>query len=75
LRIDLYEWEYLKFGDQKGLRTKPISLTPLTGKAQERKSWKEQPAEKPTSTAPATEEAAEKREDKEQTKKKSLFRL
>jgi len=75
LRIDLYEWEYLKFGDQKGLRTKPISLAPLTGKAQERKSWKEQPAEKPAPTEPLTEEAPEKKEDKEQAKKKSLLRL
>jgi len=68
LRIDLYEWEYLKFGDQKGLRTKPISL--YAGKAQERKTWKEQPAEKPV-----TEELPEKKEDKEQAKKKSLLRI
>jgi len=75
LRIDLYEWEYLKFGDQKGLRTKPISLSPLTSKAQERKSWKEQPTEKPASAAPVAEEEPEKKEEKDQTKKKSLLRL
>ncbi|NIO38159.1 DUF91 domain-containing protein, partial [Candidatus Bathyarchaeota archaeon] len=27
IRIDLYEWEYLRFGDTKGLRIKPISLS------------------------------------------------
>jgi RecB family endonuclease NucS len=78
LRIDLYEWEYLKFGDQKGLRIEPISLSPLTSKARERRGAKEQHAEKPSSTAPetpVTEEAPEKKEDKEQTKKKSLLRL
>jgi RecB family endonuclease NucS len=77
LRIDLYEWEYLKFGDQKGLRTKPISLSALTGKAQERRSWKEQSAEKSESgsTATVTEEAPEKKEEKEPPKKRSLLRL
>jgi RecB family endonuclease NucS len=27
VRIALYEWEYLKFGDKKSLRFKPVSLT------------------------------------------------
>jgi len=27
VRINLYEWEYLKFGDKKSLRLKPLSLT------------------------------------------------
>ncbi len=27
VRIALYEWEYLKFGDKKSLRLKPVSLT------------------------------------------------
>lgn len=27
VRIALYEWEYLKFGDRKSLRIKPVSLT------------------------------------------------
>jgi len=30
IRIDLYEWEYLKFGDNKGLRIRPISLSKET---------------------------------------------
>jgi len=78
LRIDLFEWEYLKFGDQKGLRTKPISISHITGRTQERKSWKEQQlAEKPepVSTPSVTEETPEKKEDKEPPKKKSLLRL
>jgi len=75
LKIDLYEWEYLKFGDQKGLRTKPISLVPRKSKAQERKSWKKQHAEKIVSATRVTEEVHEKKEDKEQAKKKSLLRL
>jgi len=74
LRIDLYEWEYLKFGDQKGLRTKPISLSSLTIKDKERKSLKEL-AEQPTSTAPEIEVEPQKKEEKEPSKKKSLLRL
>jgi RecB family endonuclease NucS len=27
VRTSLYEWEYLKFGDKKSLRLKPVSLT------------------------------------------------
>jgi len=75
LRIDLYEWEYLRFGDQKGLRTKPISLSPITSKAQERRVAKEQHLEKPEagSTAPMTAESPEKKEEREQAKKKSLL--
>ncbi len=30
IRIDLYEWEYLKFGDNKAMRIKPISLSKVT---------------------------------------------
>jgi len=76
LRIDLYEWEYLKFGDQKALRTKPISLSAQTTSiVHERKSGKEQAAEKPESATPSVEEASEKKEEKEPAKKKALFRL
>jgi len=74
LRIDLYEWEYLKFGDQKGLRTKPISLSPLTSTAHERRGRKEQPAEE-ISMTPPVEEALQKKEEKESVKKKSLLRI
>jgi RecB family endonuclease NucS len=27
IKVNLYEWEYLKFGDKKSLRFKPVSLT------------------------------------------------
>jgi len=83
MRIDLYEWEYLKFGDQKGLRIQPISLSSQTmSKAQSRKAWKEedkkkeQPTEKLESLpSPIVSPTPEKKEDKEPTKKKSLFRV
>jgi len=48
MRIDLYEWEYLKFGDQKGLRIKPISLSKETEeeKKTKRRARKEKPSTK-----------------------------
>jgi hypothetical protein len=43
MRIDLYEWEYLKLGDQKGFRLQPIfSLAPPA----KPKDKEEKPAEK-----------------------------
>ncbi len=48
IRIDLYEWEYLKFGDNEGLRIKPISLSKETEekrRSKERKK-KEKPSQK-----------------------------
>jgi len=30
IRIDLYEWEYLRFGDNKGLRIRPICISTET---------------------------------------------
>jgi hypothetical protein len=43
MRIDLYEWEYLKLGDHKGLRLQPI----FTFRSAEKQMEKEQkPAEK-----------------------------
>ncbi|UCE16814.1 MAG: DUF91 domain-containing protein [Candidatus Bathyarchaeota archaeon] len=45
IRIDLYEWEYLRFGDNKGLRIRPICISTETeGKrkhAHERKPKKQ----------------------------------
>ena len=43
IRIDLYEWEYLKLGDHKGLRLQPIFGWKLSEKLQE---YEEKPAEK-----------------------------
>ena len=42
IRVDLYEWEYLKLGDNKGLRLQPVCAFPLS----ERSKWEPRPAEK-----------------------------
>lgn len=39
VQIDLYEWEYLKLGDQEGLYVKPISVAVLK---EERRPWSEE---------------------------------
>jgi hypothetical protein len=47
LRVDLYEWEYLKLGDQKGLRLQPIfSLAPPKTKDKEEKKHEQKPVKK-----------------------------
>ena len=60
LRIDLYEWEYLKLGDQKGLRLAPIfSIAPPKPKKKEEKpaeNKREQKPEKEQETEPKKEE-------------------
>jgi hypothetical protein len=43
IRIDLYEWEYLKLGDHKGLRLQPIFGWKQSEKPQE---YEEKPSEK-----------------------------
>jgi len=43
IRIDLYEWEYLKLGDHKGLRLQPIFTWAPTERPQEKE---EKPVEK-----------------------------
>ncbi len=47
MRIDLYEWEYLKIGDQKGLRIQPIFTTPKPWKKKTGPAEKPKPVEKP----------------------------
>ncbi len=44
IRIDLYEWEYLKLGDHRGLRLQPIFALKSTEKPREEKQ--EKPAER-----------------------------
>lgn len=44
IRIDLYEWEYLKLGDHKGLRLQPIFAWSRTEKPKE--AIEEKPTEK-----------------------------
>jgi hypothetical protein len=49
MRIDLYEWEYLKLGDHKGLRLQPI----FTSAPQEKPREKEEKPEKKREVKPA----------------------
>jgi hypothetical protein len=47
LRIDLYEWEYLKLGDQKGLRLQPIfSIAPPAKEKSAEKKHEQKPVKK-----------------------------
>jgi len=55
IRIDLYEWEYLKLGDHKGLRLQPIFTWKPTEKPKEEK--------KETKPAKKKEKAPEKEEE------------
>jgi hypothetical protein len=55
IRIDLYEWEYLKLGDHKGLRLQPI----FTWKPAE-KPKEEKPPEKKREPKPAKKKESEK---------------
>lgn len=54
IRVDLYEWEYLKLGDHKGLR-----LQPIFGWKQEEKPREERPAEKKRETKSSKKKEAE----------------
>jgi len=51
MRIDLYEWEYLRLGDHKGLRLQPIFIWKPTEKTKEEKE--EKSAEKKREPKPA----------------------
>jgi len=51
IRIDLYQWEYLKLGDHKGLRLQPIFTWKPMEKPKEEKE--EKPAEKRREPKPA----------------------
>ena len=46
IRIDLYEWEYLKLGDHKGLRLQPIFTWKPTEKPREEKKEPEKKKER-----------------------------
>jgi hypothetical protein len=70
IRIDLYEWEYLKLGDHKGLRLQPIFTWKLVEKPKEEKfpekkrepkpvKKKEPEEEKPPSPQPPEPEKKE----------------
>jgi len=69
IRIDLYEWEYLKLGDHKGLRLQPIFTWKPAEKPKEEKE--EKPAEKKREPKPVKKketEPAPKPEKKEEPK-------
>jgi hypothetical protein len=55
MRIDLYEWEYLKLGDHKGLRLQPIFTSSLPEKPKERE---EKAPEKKRETKPVKKKEA-----------------
>jgi hypothetical protein len=60
LRIDLYEWEYLQLGDQKGLRLQPIfSLGPPVKEKPVEKKHEQKPVKK---KEPEPEQAEAKEE-------------
>ena len=64
IHIDLYEWEYLKLGDHKGLRLQPIFTWGSIGKPKEKE---EKPAEKKHEPKPAKKkEPAPEPEKKEE---------
>jgi len=68
IRIDLYEWEYLKLGDHKGLRLQPIFTWAPT---EEPKEKEEKPVEKKREPKPAKKKETEplpKPEKKEEPK-------
>jgi len=90
IRIDLYEWEYLKFGDSRGLRIKPIFLSKTTEEKsksarKERKSKHPIKAEnqkapqevrmEPSEPEPISPIQPKTEEKKEKPKKKSLLRF
>jgi hypothetical protein len=54
VHVDLYEWEYLKLGDTKGLR-----LQPIFGWKQEEKPREERPVEKKRETKSSKKKEAE----------------
>ena len=62
LRIDLYEWEYLKLGDQKGLRLQPIFSTGPPAKPKEEKAAKKEPEQKPVKKKESEPEQMEEKE-------------
>lgn len=62
LRIDLYEWEYLKLGDQKGLRLQSIFSMVPPAKPKEEKAAKKEPDQKPVKKKESEPEQMEEKE-------------
>lgn len=49
IRVDMYEWEYLKLGDHKGLRLQPIFALASTAQPREREEKPEEKRREPKS--------------------------
>jgi hypothetical protein len=62
LRIDLYEWEYLQLGDQKGLRLQSIFSMVPPAKPKEEKTAKKEPEQKPVKKKEPEPEQMEEKE-------------
>ena len=50
IRVDMYEWEYLKLGDHKGLRLQPIFALAPTAQPREKEEKPEERKREPKST-------------------------
>ncbi|MEM3695914.1 MAG: endonuclease NucS [Candidatus Bathyarchaeia archaeon] len=68
IRIDLYEWEYLKLGDHKGLRLQPIFTWKPIEKPKEEKSTEKKREVKPLKKKEHEPEPSEKKEEPEPPK-------
>jgi len=70
IHVDLYEWEYLKLGDHKGLRLQPISTWKPMEKPKEAKEEKEEkPVEKKRESKPAKKKEPEPTPEKKEEPK------
>jgi hypothetical protein len=68
IRIDLYEWEYLKLGDHKGLRLQPIFTWKPMEKPKEEKPVEKKREVKPPKKKEHEPEPSEKKEEPESPK-------
>jgi hypothetical protein len=68
IRIDLYEWEYLKLGDHKGLRLQPIFTCKPIEKPKEEKPAEKKREVKPLKKKEHEAEPSEKKEEPEPPK-------
>jgi hypothetical protein len=65
MRVDLYEWEYLKLGDHKGLRLQPIFASTPTEKSFEEPKEEKSEDKKHGSKHPKKKESTSEPESKE----------
>lgn len=70
MRVDLYEWEYLKLGDHKGLRLQPIfTSTPMETLKEEKE---EKPVEQKREPKSTKKKGSESEPEKEEEPKPGL---